>query len=189
MRLSSLSYYADYYLSLALVMGLAGSTLAAGTWIECAEWLLSACLGVAAWTLIEYLIHRFMYHHVRFFRSFHDAHHAEPTAHIGAPPVIGIVLILAVCFLPIAATRFVFASGLTSGMLIGYIAYMLAHHAAHFWQLSTGSWLNRLGRHHLLHHYQSKECNFGITTSFWDKVFGTAFPVSRPSLRQRSAGP
>ena len=30
---------------------------------------------------------------------------------------------------------------------------------------------------HLTHHYKDFECGFGVTSGFWDKIFGTDFEV------------
>lgn len=175
MRLNAFSYYVDFAISAALVALLAGTTFATGNAMQAAQWLLVVCLGFAGWTLIEYFVHRVIYHNVPYFRDLHAAHHAEPAAHIGAPPIIGIVLILMVFFTPIVTTSFIVASGLTTGMLAGYMTYMLVHHAAHHWRLPPTFWLTRIGRHHALHHHHSEQCNFGITTSIWDRMLGTAF--------------
>ena len=42
-------------------------------------------LGVALWTLIEYVTHRMIYHRVAAFKKYHEAHRADPQAYIGAP--------------------------------------------------------------------------------------------------------
>jgi len=133
-----------------------------------------SALGLALWTLVEYAVHRWLYHSVPYFKDVHDAHHAEPNAHIGAPPVVCVALIFAIFFAPFANTHFTAACGLTTGILIGYMAYMLMHHAAHAWSPKPGTWLHGARRHHALHHFRAEECNFGITTAFWDHVFGTA---------------
>jgi sterol desaturase/sphingolipid hydroxylase (fatty acid hydroxylase superfamily) len=79
------------------------------------------------------------------------------------------------------------ASSLTTGVLAGYVGYMLVHHAAHYWTVSPGSWLNQARRHHALHHYHSETFNFGITTSIWDHVFGTAVTSGREQARSHLA--
>ena len=180
MRLSRLAYYIDFVISAGLVVGLAGYTISVAASIELGQWLLYAGLGAAGWTLIEYAVHRVIYHHAPYFRDLHDAHHAQPNAYIGAPPLIGIIIIVAVFFAPVVKVSHVAATGLTAGVLLGYMAYMLIHHAAHYWVLTPTSWLYRTRRHHALHHYNSNRGNFGITTSFWDHAFGTAIEANRP---------
>jgi sterol desaturase/sphingolipid hydroxylase (fatty acid hydroxylase superfamily) len=186
MRLSKLCYYGDFFVSLALIVLMAGSAVILPTWPQRAVWLVFALLGAAGWTLVEYLLHRWLYHHVSFFREAHAAHHAEPNAHIGAPPVIGILLIFGIFYAPLATVYPIAASGLTTGVLGGYVAYMLVHHAAHYWTVRPGSWLYHARRHHALHHYHSQDCNFGITTAMWDRVFGTAVSSARKPDRVRA---
>ena len=187
MRLSNISYYADIFISAALIFLLAGLALMLPSWLKRGEWIFYAGAGAATWTFVEYLVHRWLYHHVPYFSDLHDMHHAEPDTFIGAPPVIGVVLIFALFYAPVATVNAVAASGATTGALIGYVGYMLVHHAAHFWNARHGTWLYEARRHHALHHFHSEECNFGITTSFWDHVFGTAVVSSRRVLRKGDA--
>ncbi len=181
MRLSKLGYYADFFISLLLIVVSIG-VATFDTRLNGAKWLLCVGLGAAAWTLIEYMIHRWIYHRVPYFRGLHEAHHAEPGADIGAPPIIGVVLILTVFYAPAATTSFVIASGLTTGVLAGYSAYMLVHHADHHWTPRPTSWLFRARRRHALHHHHSDLCNFGITTSVWDRLFGTAGAIAQGAV-------
>lgn len=75
-NLTRAGYYADFALLPALVLLLLA-------------WHFGAALiwcfgGFMAWTLAEYLIHRFVFHHVPLLRRDHDRHHREPSAYIGA---------------------------------------------------------------------------------------------------------
>ena len=55
--------------------------------------------------------------------------------------------------------------------------------------------LRRLKRHHLAHHFHSERGNFGITSLFWDRVFGThyadpkGFPRSETVFNLGYTGP
>ena len=87
MRLTTVGYYADFAIGLALIAWLAGmEVLAGGSLFHAIIWLNYVALGFAVWTLVEYGVHRLIYHHVPFFERMHDAHHAEPSAFIGALP-------------------------------------------------------------------------------------------------------
>ena len=181
MRLTTVGYYADFAIGLALIAWLAGmEVLADGSLFHAIIWLNYVAMGFAVWTLVEYGVHRLIYHHVPFFERMHDAHHAEPNAFIGAPPVLGPVLILLMVYVPAHAVNPSIGNGVTSGVVGGYLAYMLVHHAVHHWNLSTTSWLYGTRHHHALHHHHSEVANFGVTTAFWDHVFGTAVT---PKLR------
>jgi sterol desaturase/sphingolipid hydroxylase (fatty acid hydroxylase superfamily) len=48
------------------------------------------------------------------------------------------------------------------------------HHRAN---KSSPSYFNDLRAWHMCHHYSPKSGNFGVTTSVWDHVFGTAIRV------------
>jgi len=180
MRLSSLSYHADFFICVAFVIYFAVCASLA-PWQVGAEWTAYAAVGFITWTLLEYLIHRWIYHHVPYFAKMHSAHHVEPKSPIGAPPIIGIIIIFGLFYVPFSSSSVVLANGRTSGVLLGYCAYHLLYHAAHYWSPEPTSWLYRARHYHALHHYHSEHFNFGITTSFWDRVFGS---VAKPAQRR-----
>jgi sterol desaturase/sphingolipid hydroxylase (fatty acid hydroxylase superfamily) len=133
----------------------------------------SVLIGLFAWTLVEYLIHRFVYHHAPVFSRLHGEHHRVPNAFIGVPSFLSSGFLIAVCFLPVLVFDAVAASGFTIGMMLGYAAYMFVHHATHHMTIEPGHWLYEARLRHLAHHYHDN-ANFGIVTGFWDRVFGTA---------------
>lgn len=91
--------------------GVAVATLAAalvllaprGQWPTLAALALT---GATAWTLIEYLVHRFVLHGLEPFRSLHTLHHERPMALIGAPTLLSGGLIGLLVFLPTLRTTF-----------------------------------------------------------------------------------
>jgi sterol desaturase/sphingolipid hydroxylase (fatty acid hydroxylase superfamily) len=179
MRLGSFSYYADFVGAFTCSTFLWVFAMSQGTWLLRGEWFASLMIGLGVWTLLEYGIHRWLYHGVEFFIRLHDAHHKEPNAYVGAPPFVGIALIFFLVYVPVGMFSLMIASGLTTGVLEGYLAYQLVHHATHFWQPGPGSFLYRARLRHSGHHYHRELGNFGITTAFWDQVFGTAIHASR----------
>lgn len=76
-----------------------------------------------------------------------------------------------------------FAFSLTGGFLLGYLCYVSVHHLVHHRPARPGSVLFALKRRHALHHHVTPEGNFGVTSGFWDRVFGTEI-----QLRQRGSG-
>ena len=179
MRLSTFGYYVDFLGGVTCGVFLCVLAISQGTWLLRVEWLVWLTIGIGLWTLLEYGIHRWLYHGVKLLIRLHDAHHKEPHAYIGAPPFIGIALIFLVIYLPVALLSHMVASGLTTGVLAGYMAYQLVHHATHFWRPALGSYLYRAHFRHSGHHYHRELGNFGITTIFWDQVFSTTIDVSR----------
>jgi sterol desaturase/sphingolipid hydroxylase (fatty acid hydroxylase superfamily) len=47
------------------------------------------------------------------------------------------------------------------------------------WQLGERWWLRTHRLRHLRHHRKAEPGNFGVTTGFWDLVFGTAIVPER----------
>ncbi len=137
--------------------------------------------GLAAWTLAEYLIHRFAFHHAPGLKTVHLEHHAEPEGLHGSPTLVTVALFLGGLFLPLWwAIGLTSAAALTAGVMLGYLAYVgvhyLVHHPGLLGQGEAGSRarkaLRGLIRAHAVHHHQTGY-NFGVTTLFWDRVFGT----------------
>ncbi len=130
--------------------------------------------GLAGWTLIEYVFHRFLLHGMSPFREWHAEHHKRPTARIASPTVFSASLIAGLVTLPAWLLAGAWpACALTLGVTAGYYAYAIAHHATHHWRAS-GAWLRERKRWHAAHHHDAAagRC-FGVTNAFWDRIFGT----------------
>lgn len=126
-------------------------------------------LGTTAWTLIEYLVHRYVLHGLEPFQSWHEEHHERPTALISTPTLLSVSLVVLLVFLPgLMITNAWRASSFTLGVTVGYFVYALTHHATHHWR-ARNSWLARRKRWHARHHHMTA-C-YGVSSSFWDKVF------------------
>jgi len=172
MPINKFLYFGDFFaIPIAVVVFACLSHRGSGVYAF-PEYLAAAFFGVALWTLVEYLIHRFVYHHAPILSPLHDQHHKRPNELIGVPSFISSGLVVAICYFPLAAFYPVLAAGFVSGMLIGYAAYMFVHHATHHWRIEPGHWLYPLRVRHMAHHYRDT-ANFGVTTGFWDRVFGT----------------
>jgi sterol desaturase/sphingolipid hydroxylase (fatty acid hydroxylase superfamily) len=173
MQLGRFLYFGDFVLSPLAIFGLLLATLMQHDTTALSMWAAAFVLGCIGWTLVEYAIHRWVYHAVPFFDKLHDAHHQEPKGMIGAPSFLSVAAIFVVFYLPLYFASHAFAGGFTSGILLGYVGYMLVHHASHHWRLKPGRMLYRLRMNHMVHHYRGEEGNYGIVTSFWDHVFST----------------
>ena len=64
------------------------------------------------------------------------------------------------------------SAGFTGGMMLGYAAYMFVHHATHHFNIQPGDWLYESRLRHMTHHYR-EGVNYGVSTGFWDRAFGT----------------
>lgn len=135
--------------------------------------------GVFLWSLTEYLLHRFGFHHVaktalgkKIVLYCHGYHHQAPAetrraVMIMSLPSATILLLGFHLVLPSA-----WAGLLFGGLLSGYLAYDGVHYALHHW-----SFQNRVGKflkaYHLRHHGREHDKAFGVTSPFWDMIFGT----------------
>jgi cyclopropane-fatty-acyl-phospholipid synthase len=178
---SQLAYRVDFVLYGASVLGL-GLYLGLGAPRSYGPTAAAfALIGLAAWTVIEYIFHRFILHGLQPFRGWHDEHHQRPRARICTPTVFSASLILVLVFLPAWAIGSEWsACAVTLGVLSGYFSYAVLHHAAHHWR-SDNEWLKRRKRWHALHHHSNEPACFGVTSSFWDRVFGSRACRSAPS--------
>lgn len=171
----SAAYGADFALYAAAVATLSALLLAASPSGRGLAIGASVFAGLLGWTLIEYGLHRFVLHGIAPFRRWHEQHHARPTALICTPTLLSGSLIGIFVFLPAAllGDRWL-ACALTLGLLIGYFAYAVTHHAIHHWR-GEGAWLIRRKRWHALHHHRTGRGRcYGVTGAWWDHVFGTA---------------
>jgi sterol desaturase/sphingolipid hydroxylase (fatty acid hydroxylase superfamily) len=183
MSLSKFSYFGDFVACLASLFALDAATLWYVNTRGFLWWLGALIVGAGLWTLMEYLVHRWIYHRFPIIRTYHEAHHVAPRALLGSPVGLGIMVIFLLVYLPLQPFDRSLASGLTSGILVGYFAYMLVHHAVHHWSVSRGTYLYRMRLRHSAHHFSSNEGNFGVTTAIWDVAFGTNIEVKRSSLQ------
>lgn len=62
---------------------------------------------------------------------------------------------------------------LLSGLLISITFYDIVHYWCHFGYQTNIKWINYLRRNHLKHHYRDQTKGFGVTSTFWDRIFGT----------------
>ena len=139
-------------------------------------------VGAAIWTPTEYLMHRFVFHYhprsgwgKRLHFILHGVHHDYPSdAHrLVMPPSASLPIAAAFFALFVAIFGLVPAQGVMAGFLCGYLVYDLLHYAMHHAQFRSGSWLYRLKRHHMQHHFSNPSRGFGVSSPLWDKVFRT----------------
>ncbi|MFL5004620.1 MAG: sterol desaturase family protein [Microvirga sp.] len=175
MHLSRGAYYADFFVLPIVGLALAGGSLFRANLVQSLIWGIICLSGVVTWTLLEYVLHRYVLHHVPGFEQMHDAHHADPLASVGAPIWVTLPMLCLCGLLPLWwPVGFLQASGLTTGLVLGYLWYITVHHASHRWHPDHRSYFYRRKRCHAQHHASQDGWNFGVTTSLWDHIFGTA---------------
>lgn len=189
MRLSPIGYYSDFIVYPLVITGLAViGNLASG--IEGGlRWVVVFLGCLALWTLIEYAMHRFVFHRAPYLIALHRQHHDEERALLGTPVWVSLLAHGALVFLPVLAIwDIATATAATAGVMAGYLWYVTIHHMLHHRVSRQTGYLYRLKHRHALHHHRSEECNFGVTSDFWDRLFNTSMIVAhRP--RQESEGP
>lgn len=142
--------------------------------------------GIFTWTLFEYLMHRFAFHYIahskraqRIVYVIHANHHEYPRdrERLFMPPVPSLIiaaLIFSLLYLSIDTHAFLFFPG----FLVGYLMYGTMHYAIHAWN-PPFKWMKPLWRNHHLHHYKEQEKGFGVSTTIWDRIFGTMFDLRK----------
>ncbi|MCW9096910.1 MAG: sterol desaturase family protein [Ignavibacteriaceae bacterium] len=139
--------------------------------------------GLAAWSLAEYLLHRFVFHFKaksefgkKIHFIFHGVHHDYPSdsKRLVMPPSVSIPLAVLFFFI----FRLIFGESLMlpffAGFILGYLFYDISHYAIHHFNMHSKFWL-AIKNHHMLHHYQDEYKGYGVSSPFWDYVFRTDF--------------
>jgi sterol desaturase/sphingolipid hydroxylase (fatty acid hydroxylase superfamily) len=147
-------------------------------------------LGVVAWSLSEYLLHRFVFHLEpdsrwgrRLHFVIHGVHHDFPhdPMRLVMPPSVSIPLAIGFWFLFRAVLGPEWALPAFAGFLLGYLVYDMSHYHMHHHRSK-----NRLSlavrRYHYRHHFQQSDRGYGVTTPLWDRIFRTS-----PVVRRRSS--
>jgi sterol desaturase/sphingolipid hydroxylase (fatty acid hydroxylase superfamily) len=147
-------------------------------------------VGLAFWSLAEYLLHRFVFHFEpdsrwgrRLHFIIHGVHHDYPhdPMRLVMPPSVSVPLAILVFLGFRALLGDAWSLPFFAGFLVGYLIYDMTHYHLHHHR-STHRLSLALRRYHYRHHFQQSSRGFGVTTPLWDKVFRT-FPV----LRRRSS--
>lgn len=165
-------------------------------WVPVSSWSFYKCLqtfslltsfnlwifGFFMWTLIEYTLHKYVFHIPVYKDSgaakkifqfvIHGQHHKNPfdPGRLVFPPVpcaILVTLIYSILRLIIPKNP---AFGILSGGLIGYVCYDLIHYYLHHGHPKRNSWLWHLRQHHNRHHFEDYTKGMGISNRFWDDI-------------------
>ena len=136
--------------------------------------------GLGIWTLLEYIIHRYVFHYEPSSRLgkqlhfvVHGVHHDYPNdaKRLVMPPAVSIPLAIVFYGLFFLAFRSA-APAIWAGFAAGYVCYDGVHYAIHHLPMKKGI-LNRLKQHHLRHHFHDDHVGYGVSSPFWDYVFRT----------------
>jgi sterol desaturase/sphingolipid hydroxylase (fatty acid hydroxylase superfamily) len=139
-------------------------------------------LGILAWTLMEYWLHRELFHWQpagkfgeRMHFVLHGVHHKWPRDQyrLVMPPAVSISLFFLFLWLWQAVLGR-FGLAFHAGFTVGYMFYDMGHYYMHHGHPSS-EWMRRLRKHHMVHHSPKleHEKKFGVSTTLWDHVFRT----------------
>lgn len=136
--------------------------------------------GLLFFTLVEYLVHRYVYHiepttesRRKFQWTMHGVHHAYPKdkSRLAMPPVLSVVIgtvLLGLFRLVLGQYAFSFLAG----FMVGYALYLVVHYSVHIFKMPKNA-LRMLWINHAIHHYSEDDVMFGVSSPLWDYVFGT----------------
>jgi len=144
-------------------------------------------IGLLVFTLVEYLVHRYVYHistHTEWRKKFqyiaHGVHHEFPKDkdRLAMPPLLTITvstILLLLCRLIMGDFTFAFLPG----FLVGYAAYLSIHYIVHVYQ-PPKNFFRALWVNHGIHHYKDGDTVFGVSSPLWDYIFGTMWDKDKP---------
>ena len=133
------------------------------------------------WTLLEYWMHRGVFHFepeqglaARLHWIIHGVHHDHPNdpMRLVMPPSVSVPLAAVFFGLFVLVLGIPTAHLFGAGFLAGYLAYDMTHYHLHHHKARTrlGKLLYEL---HMRHHFQDDTRGFGVSAPFWDYAFGT----------------
>ncbi|MDN3204966.1 sterol desaturase family protein [Algoriphagus sediminis] len=137
-------------------------------------------LGFLAFTLVEYLMHKYFFHMEpnnpikdKLQYSVHGVHHDYPKDkdRLAMPPFVSAAY-AAIIYLVFNLLLGDYALYFVPGFLFGYAAYLGVHYVVHAYQ-PPKNFLKTLWVNHAIHHYKDPDVAFGVSTPIWDYVFGT----------------
>jgi 4-hydroxysphinganine ceramide fatty acyl 2-hydroxylase len=156
--------------------------------------------GVFSWTLLEYVLHKYLFHgedywmkrmpHNKYLFTAHffthGIHHAFPQDRyrIVFPPVPGNLFIM----YPVVYRGFKalipaeYFYNFFLGLTVGYLIYEMIHFSLH--HISPKSeYMRNLKLYHMQHHYKFGTVGFGVSSKFWDVVFKTEIDMNNKSRK------
>ena len=140
-------------------------------------------LYVTGWlffTLIEYCMHRFLFHmpitsktKEKIQYNFHGVHHEFPKdkSRLAMPiPVSMALCVTLFSFFWLLMSENTY--GFLPGVLSGYATYLFVHYMVHAYAPPKGLF-NSLWVNHAIHHYKDDKVVYGVSSQLWDYIFGT----------------
>jgi len=137
--------------------------------------------GWVIWGLVEYWVHRVLFHFepddglgARLHWMVHGVHHDHPNdpLRLVMPPAVSVPGTALFVLLFTTALGVAHGLALGAGFVLGYLVYDTTHHHLHHHRPRTAIG-RRLRELHMRHHFQDDTRGYGISAPWWDVVFGT----------------
>ena len=137
-------------------------------------------IGMLIWSLVEYIIHRWLFHYEprtpigkKLHFIVHGVHHDHPNdgSRLVMPPAVSIPLAVVFCVV-FAMILGRFGPAVSAGFGFGYVCYDSIHYAIHHFPMKRGVWL-WLKQYHFRHHFYDDHAGYGVSSPLWDYVFRT----------------
>jgi len=143
-------------------------------------------LGLFSFALVEYILHRFVFHvntkspYWNAFHFFaHGIHHLTPLdpSRLTFPPYFSITLGIIFYYVLEFLMGSRYGEPFEAGLAWGFTLYDTLHYYFHHGNIS---WLPKyfidMKKRHLKHHFKNTNMDFGVTSPLFDYIFGTAAP-------------
>jgi len=134
--------------------------------------------GMLAWTLAEYVLHRYVFHWTnqtawgkRIHFLLHGVHHEYPSDKDRlVMPLLTSVPLAVIFYFLFTFTLGKAAEAFFAGFTVGYLFYDGTHYYVHHF-VPKWRWGKFLRRHHMTHHHADHDGGFGVSSPLWDLVF------------------
>jgi sterol desaturase/sphingolipid hydroxylase (fatty acid hydroxylase superfamily) len=138
-------------------------------WVLHSRWMFKVPVLASTWKRIHYDHHQDPNHLEVLFGALHTT---LPTIALATAPIGYLIG-------GVGGAAIAFATGLLTTCF-----YEFCHCIQHLAYKPKSKWLAEMKKRHMAHHFHDENGNYGITTFFWDKLFGTHY--DRPERPAKS---
>lgn len=174
------NFYMDLMVTFLVSLGMIYYVLTTYT-LTGSEITISLLVGWFIFTLIEYMVHAWLFHIGRnILVEGHARHHRKPARYDNLPFFAASLINTALFFIYNLFIDTPLALLAASASLAGYGLYIMYHFLMHRIDFKNpcGKYMQRF---HYVHHMRPKK-NHGVTTPIWDVIFGTYEPLKKHNL-------
>lgn len=144
-------------------------------------------LGFIAWTLTEYVMHRFVFHYhptsqfgKKIHFLMHGVHHDYPNdaKRLVLPPSLSIPLTFAFYYFYSYFIGVHYTPAFFAAFLSGYLFYDISHYAIHHFKFDNKIW-SAIKEYHMRHHFVDPNAGYGVSSPVWDVIFNSGYEVAK----------